>query len=210
MKLMKITRIGASILSDILRRRSPAIIRQGEDEWDRQFQQGVWNFLLKEERQPHLDNIYGICCQLVKQETIRVLDVGCGNGALASRFMKDDRFDYTGIDIARTAIDTLRAAYPTFNVHVADLESWVGEQDFYDVIIFAEVLCYVDFQKVLDHYRQYLKRPGTLIVSLHQTWRTRLMWYYIRKKMRTVLDIRVKHIPKKARWTILAGSFKEP
>lgn len=72
----------------------------------------------------------------------RVLDVGCGNGAISGRLEASD-YDVTGIDLSEKGIDQARQAHPRsrFEVAAADdrLLNVLGVEPF-DVIVSTEVI----------------------------------------------------------------------
>ena len=72
-----------------------------------------------------------------------ILDVGCGEGALAQKLPLEDYSRYVGIDFSRAAVDKasrLGLAKATFAT--ANAEVYVPEGTF-DAIVFTEVLYYV-------------------------------------------------------------------
>jgi 2-polyprenyl-3-methyl-5-hydroxy-6-metoxy-1,4-benzoquinol methylase len=98
----------------------------------------------------------------------RVLDVGCGNGAIAGRLI-DDGFDVYGIDASETGVNVASKKYPG-RFFVQDI---LSEQlpdallDFhFDVVISTEVIEHIyaprSYMKLI---RNILASGGVLIIS---------------------------------------------
>jgi 2-polyprenyl-6-hydroxyphenyl methylase/3-demethylubiquinone-9 3-methyltransferase len=73
---------------------------------------------------------------------LRVLDVGCGNGAMAAEFLRRG-CRVTGVDLSREGVEVARAAYPTARFEVMeagqDILARLGE-DPYDLVISTETI----------------------------------------------------------------------
>lgn len=98
----------------------------------------------------------------------RVIDVGCGNGALAARFI--ERGDYVvGVDPGEAGIEIARAAHPAgrFEVMAAreDLLDALGEDPF-DIAVSTEVIEHLyDPGAFLDACNALLRPRGVLLLS---------------------------------------------
>lgn len=68
----------------------------------------------------------------------RVLDVGCGNGALTAK-IKAAGFDVRGIDADADGIDLARAAWPDISFEVEDVAA-MAETGEYDFVVSTEVV----------------------------------------------------------------------
>jgi 2-polyprenyl-3-methyl-5-hydroxy-6-metoxy-1,4-benzoquinol methylase len=90
----------------------------------------------------------------------RVLDVGCGNGALAGLFV-DQGCQVVGVDLSEVGIAIARQAHPTarFEVAIADehLLSALGEPPF-DLVVSTEVI-------------EHLYAPATFLTGCHDALR---------------------------------------
>jgi SAM-dependent methyltransferase len=74
----------------------------------------------------------------LNKKSIRVLDIGCGNGrnSLIFNDLPEFIFDYSGLDFAPAAIDYCKKTYPMHNFFQVDISSIILNQDKkYDIII---------------------------------------------------------------------------
>ena len=106
--------------------------------------------------------------QMLCRPGARVLDVGCGSGVVAQRFV-DIGCSVVGLDIEQSAVEAM--AGRGLEAHVIDLdnddlESSIGEALF-DVIVCLDVLEHTKKPKqVLAHLLEHLRPEGDVIVSL--------------------------------------------
>jgi len=73
---------------------------------------------------------------------LRVLDVGCGNGAMAAEFLRRG-CKVTGIDLSREGVEVARAAYPLGRFEVMEADDEILSrlhEDPYDVVISTETI----------------------------------------------------------------------
>ncbi len=109
------------------------------------------------------------CVQKIHgNRTIRILDLGCGNGFIASR-LSELGHDVTGIDAAPDGINIARAAYPglNFQLHSVYENQWPGFSDEqFDCVVSLEVVEHLLYPKMLfqKSYRA-LRSGGHLILS---------------------------------------------
>ena len=98
--------------------------------------------------------------------TARVLDLGCGNGALLGTFRGRD-WELFGLDISVSGIDQGMQRYPdiTFLIGDAtgDIESVVGDQRF-DVVVSTEVIEHVYDPRGLARNAFTVLEPGGVLV----------------------------------------------
>jgi 2-polyprenyl-3-methyl-5-hydroxy-6-metoxy-1,4-benzoquinol methylase len=104
-----------------------------------------------------------------------LLDVGCARGELA-RYLDMDV--YTGIDISDYAIEEANKYYACreeqrgkrITFYCSDMCEYVPAQnELYDLIVFNEILYYLEIEEALEQvrrYTKYLTPDGMLIVSL--------------------------------------------
>lgn len=105
----------------------------------------------------------------------RVLDVGCAGGYLGKHFLSNE---FYGIDGNVDAVEEAKKSYK--KVVLADLnkipEKLIFNEKF-DYVVFADVLEHLLHPKeILQHFRNYLKDGGQIIVSVPNValWRVRL------------------------------------
>ncbi len=102
-----------------------------------------------------------------------VLDVGCGTGFFRDLSKELQCGSYTGLDVARSAIDRLAGMYPTDKFRVADisdpLDSELVTSGPYDFVYCLDVIYYVTeparFQRAVDNLWSLLKPDGHLLIS---------------------------------------------
>jgi 2-polyprenyl-3-methyl-5-hydroxy-6-metoxy-1,4-benzoquinol methylase len=144
---------------------------QSEGKWDQQWASGEWDYMDKVavERSKNAA-IGGVLVQMYSHPNASLLDVGCGVGAISDFLLPEQKLQYVGVDLSKEAI--LRAKVrrtSSGNNMLKFVHSSV--YDFkpihnFDVIVFSDVLYYVDHEKVLEKYRNYLKPKGLLIISI--------------------------------------------
>lgn len=122
--------------------------------------------------------IGGVFVQMYSNPNASVLDVGCGEGSIADFLNSEQRNHYVGIDLSKEAIHAAKKARgpPLKFVHAAAHLFQPNHK--FDVIIFSDVLYYVEHEKVLKQYESYLNPGGIVIISIfHQT--EKLMYEHI-------------------------------
>ena len=99
-------------------------------------------------------------------EDTRILDVGCGYGALVKYLKTEDYSSYLGIDLSDNAIYKARKTnFQKSEFLIADAHQFHPKKTF-DVIIFNEVLYYLDCQmEVVGRYSEFLENSGYFIFS---------------------------------------------
>lgn len=136
--------------------------------WNREYSNGKWVFN---------DNTAGDCVYVYLEkyaEDGSILDLGCGSGNTANELPFSAYRSYLGVDISESALDKAR--------RWSDQSGRAGKNSFaqgdfldyeptqkFDVILFRESLYHVPLGKikvVLDHYSEYLRDGGVLIVRM--------------------------------------------
>jgi SAM-dependent methyltransferase len=118
-----------------------------------------------------------------------ILDVGCGAGIISDYITEEQKKNYIGVDISNVAINQAmetRGAPMTWVVSVAHEYTPPRKVD---VIIFSEMLYYVDYQKVLTQYESYLSPNGIIIISLWCPENEERMYSEIRDFTRSRFDL---------------------
>ena len=103
---------------------------------------------------------------LDKHEARSILEIGCGTGQLARRFLADG-YAYTGIDISNTMLEYARKELPAFHFHQMDMRDISLPSTFDAVIITARSISYILTNKgVMDTFqsiKNVLQMGGVLI-----------------------------------------------
>lgn len=106
--------------------------------------------------------------KLYGNRRIRILDLGCGNGFVASQLSKLGH-DVVGIDSAVDGINIARTSYPTPHFQRASIyeDKWPGiHDDWFDCVVSLEVVEHLLYPKVLfERSYRLVKKDGYLLVS---------------------------------------------
>lgn len=145
---------------------------QSESKWDKEWKSGAWNYLesVPVERS-RIAVIGGVLIPLfAATKNASVLDIGCGEGAIADFLPPYQKLRYVGVDLSKEAIHAAKQkrGHPMKFVHASAYH--FHPQHKFDVIVFSDVLYYVEHEKVLKQYETYLNPHGIMIISIfHQT-----------------------------------------
>lgn len=98
----------------------------------------------------------------------KILDLGCGYGALLDYLPATSYSKFIGIDLAKSAINRAKSKnYANAIFQTADIHTYVPKEKF-DFIIFNEVLYYLDNQlQIVEKYSHYFKENGYYIFSFY-------------------------------------------
>ena len=194
-------------LQKVLRGQNPLKVKHVASEWDRQFAKGNWDFLLSSPQ-------YNIAVveQLINENVdtnrkLRVLDVGCGNGSLACR-LSPDQVVYTGVDISCEALRHARAMCPHFTFLQGSIDVTSTVKGIFDVVVFCEVLLYGDYEKVIRNFQRNLSKESFVIISLYDTWRTKLILRSIRRELTINKEVYIKDKKRNIGWTVAIGKLR--
>lgn len=142
--------------------------RYSTHEWDREYTSNTWTYLTSLEQLPLYALIEGWRRQL--KPAGRVLDLGCGEGVLFEH-IPAERVPYVGVDLSEVAIHTARKKVPDGSLAQFICADFVRFEppagSLFDVIVFNEVLYYVDDPAaVVRRYRTAMAPNGLIIVSV--------------------------------------------
>lgn len=144
--------------------------------WDDQYKEGGWD---------HLKGIGEVCHNSIVTGHIAymkgkcaVLDVGCGEGVIASLMGEENYTHFTGVDFSEHAIKSAsKLSSEKTDFYCADAREFEPERN-YDVLVFSESLnCMDEPVRVIERFKKYLNKDGLIIVSLFkQGWVDGLIW----------------------------------
>lgn len=138
---------------------------QSEKEWNQEYKAGRWAFIdrVAIERSKHA-LIAGVFIQQYG-DNASVLDVGCGEGTLSDFLWPLQKKLYVGIDISSEAV-RIGKAKRNLNFIQTSTDDYIPINDIkFDVIVFNEMLYYVDHTKTMKKYSNYLSDNGIIIIS---------------------------------------------
>jgi len=167
-------------------------------EWDRQFQNGRWDYLENVEELAHHSVIAGYFNRFSAEKSL--LDVGCGVGVLGGLLPAGSR--YVGVDISSAAIERARLLpQPGANFYVSDAETYVTQEKF-GAIVFNESLYY--FRNPIETMLRLataLQPSGVIIASMYATPNTKHLWHSIGVAFSTLDEVIVEN-SRGTRWRI--------
>jgi SAM-dependent methyltransferase len=104
----------------------------------------------------------------------RVLDIGCGAGVPADRFMIDAGLDVTGVDISPVQIDRARLLVPQATFVCCDIVDFALEPQSFDAIVSLYTLIHIpldDQRDLLSRIFAALRRGGLFLAIIgHEQW----------------------------------------
>ncbi|EAR50269.1 methyltransferase, putative [Oceanicola granulosus HTCC2516] len=114
-----------------------------------------WKFATSPYEQARFD---AVAAALARPRYGSVLEVGCGNGALARR-IAPRAGAYTGVDAVERALASARVAVPEGRFHRQMLPAELPDGD-YDLILMSEILYFLDRPGLADLAEQIDRRWG--------------------------------------------------
>jgi cyclopropane fatty-acyl-phospholipid synthase-like methyltransferase len=99
----------------------------------------------------------------------RVLDLGCGGGIPAARFLVDRGFDVIGLDISPAQIELARRNVPQARFEVADMQQLARGRFAVDGVIALYSIFHIDRRehfRLLETLRSYLPIGGVLLITM--------------------------------------------
>lgn len=153
------------------------IVRQSTQIWDEQYRKGVWD------RLTYLPPNTRYLAEVIRNSGVKnIFDIGCGNGGIAKALLPfSEGVRYTGIDISEVAIAQGRKIAPSARWIIGDLAHPPEDINQAEMIIFNEVLYYVDLTLVLPVYALRAKKEAIIVISILRSWRTPFLWRRIRR-----------------------------
>lgn len=168
--------------------------------WDQMYNRNYSNKMDSEDQQARNYMLGGILSSSSIARP-RVLDVGCGNGALLKIIGPQD-VEYLGLDVSTKAVEAARRkwaeTYPDTKFEVGDFSSLQTSQKF-DFVIFNEVLYYFPLEAVESTLRKaqgLLDERGEVLISMSANPKARWIW----RRCLNVLEPRFELYVASGRW----------
>lgn len=117
-----------------------------------------------------------------------ILDLGCGNGFLSKQLIFKK---YTGVDISSIAIKSNKQIIKNVNFYCMPLEKFKNKYK-YDIIIFNEILYYVNYKQTIHKFLKYLKRNGIIVISTYKHPETLKSWRYAKSRLNCIEESKIE------------------
>ena len=159
----------------------------GKQLLDREYADGVWDYLADLPELGRFSVLAGYCQALVERPNI--LEIGCGEGLLAEKLCTARIASYIGVDISQTAVDRARKKrIPNMTFVAADAAGFQPSAT-HNLILFTECLEYFDDPLALvQRYEPSLADRGFIIVSMFigvDTNRSKRIWKMLSRSYST-------------------------
>lgn len=133
--------------------------------WDYKYRKGSWDYMGDEKQR------YDAIVEFIRTSGVthsKILDLGCGYGALNAYLDESDYQFSLGVDLSSNAIQRAKAKnYPNAEFQVADIHQFIPKQKF-DFIIFNEVLYYLEKPlEIVSRFATYFNEEGYFIFSFY-------------------------------------------
>lgn len=178
-------------------------LKVSKKRWEKEFSTGQWDYLESTPAERARSAIIGMLCQHYYPRG-KILDVGCGLGTMVDFLNQNQKKQYLGLDISEEAIKKARKKDGQFQV--GNFDDFESSKKF-DVIVFNEVLYYLDEKSAFKQALNSLTKNGVIIVSLYQMKNKRYdqqIWQASRKLFKTieVIDILSKVKRQAVTWKV--------
>lgn len=179
-------------------------IGNAREHWEATYAAGQWDFLGSVDQRPRHYAITGLVADRFSKGS-RVLDVGCGHGALWE-LLRATPASYLGLDLSAEAVERCRKQFG-WNTHCrfeqGSFEDFATEERF-EVVVLNEVLYYFPLaqaESVVDKALGLLRPGGMLIVSMNNNPKAALVWSKL-AALRAEQSLRVSNVKTGSCWTI--------
>ena len=141
-------------------------LSQSPDMWDADWKSGSWDYMDKVAvERSKMAVLGGVLVQMYAKPDARVLDVGCGEGPLSDFLIDKQKENYVGMDISKVAIAAAKRLRGAPRKFVQAISHEFKPNNKFDVIIFSDMLYYVEHEKVLKQYKEFLNPDGLIMIS---------------------------------------------
>jgi 2-polyprenyl-3-methyl-5-hydroxy-6-metoxy-1,4-benzoquinol methylase len=141
-------------------------IKQEKGHWEDEYESGLWNRLHGSQEFARYTLVSGYIQRSRRQ--VSLLDIGCGEGVILKHLNLDLVGEYTGIDIAQTALDKIAPKRGQDRYICSSLENYLPDAK-WDVVLFNEVLYYTsDPVAQLKKFESSLKKNGCYVISMYR------------------------------------------
>jgi 2-polyprenyl-3-methyl-5-hydroxy-6-metoxy-1,4-benzoquinol methylase len=145
------------------------VLRTDRSRWNYQYDKGLWDGLEHLNELPRFSILAGYV-HFLKPDNPSILEIGCGEGALAQRIGANHYGAFLGTDVADAAIERANSRFgdQKTRFEAVDMNDLQTDQTF-DLIIFNEAIYYLKpmVDKLLFQYAPMLKPDGLIIISMN-------------------------------------------
>jgi|SRR3954470_13178444 SAM-dependent methyltransferase len=176
--------------------------------WDAQYVAGRWAYLGELPELARFSVLAGYLSHFKPGGAI--LDIGCGEGALAKRLPAGAFRRYVGVDLSAAAIEkAVRAAASNTSWIAADAQNYEPTERF-DAVVFNEVVYFfADPAGTVERYARALNDGGILLFSINTAFRGGMaILADLKRRYATLDETRLTHANNDWSWvcTALAGT----
>jgi len=191
----------------LLRGDDVVLVGQSRSRWDEQFTKGSWTRLIK--GMPHTMFMAGLIIDAFPNGT-KILDVGCGNGALARILENVSGVEYIGTDISMVAIGQARLTAPRSLFIEHEATEPPPEAKDCNVLVFSDSIYYFDSRVALPHYATEMPADTIIVISITRSWRSPFVINRLRKDLIFTEQYSVCGVGGKYHtWDIICARFRE-
>lgn len=136
-------------------------VKKWNDGWDR----GEWNYMAKVPIELSRNAMStAVYASLLAPKGV-ILDMGCAEGTSAMYLNRYQRQHFVGVDWSEVAIRRARSRYPNVEFVTDSVQNYEPKKKF-DLMIFNDVLMFVEPDSTLRKYIKYLNRGGYMVISM--------------------------------------------
>ena len=141
-------------------------VKQDREVWEKEYGSGAWDWLSSTSEFAHYSMVAAYV--QMRKSPASLLDLGCGEGVFLRYLDENLLSEYTGVDIAQSALDRIHPKRTSDRYICSSLEAYRPDRK-WDVILFNEVL-YFMYSPValLTKFENCLNPEGYIVISMHQ------------------------------------------